>query len=327
MRDPAERRREERTAITFRQLATEYMEKAEKGLVLSNRSGRSKKAGTIVIDKYRIKHLVRHFGDKAVKNIDRGDCQRCLEALIAGQHGAARTYGLLGGVLTYAVGQGYIATSPARGVSTPADGMRHFRLDAKGFRSLGEALAAAEPRMESWQALGVIRLLALTGARRNEIQRLRLAEIDWEGKCLRLGDTKTGASVRPLGEPALRILRALVNRGGRPESVWVFPGRSPRKPFNGLGDRHIGAWSRIVGDGYTPHSLRHAFASACADLGLSELTIAYLLGHATARTGSITRGYIKPDAVLLAAANQVSRYIWEAMTGDPLIAEVGDALD
>ena len=108
------------------------------GLVLSNRSGRAKKPGTITIDKYRMKHLVRHFGDKLVKNIDRGDCQRCLEMLIAGKHGAARTYGFLGGVLTYAVGQGYIATNPAHGVPTPADRRRNFKLDAKGYRALGD---------------------------------------------------------------------------------------------------------------------------------------------------------------------------------------------
>ena len=68
---------------------------------------------------------------------------------------------------------------------------------------------------------------------------------------------------------------------------------------------------------YTAHSLRHAFASACDDLGLSELTIATLLGHASAKEGSVTRGYItKPDAVLLAAADKVSRYIWQAMTSE-----------
>jgi integrase len=78
-----------------------------------------------------------------------------------------------------------------------------------------------------------------------------------------------------------------------------------------------------VGAGYTPHSLRHAFASAADELELSELTIAMLLGHASARKGSTTRGYIsKPDAVLLAAADKVSRHIWQAMSGQGTSAEV-----
>jgi integrase len=114
-------------------------------------------------------------------------------------------------------------------------------------------------------------------------------------------------------------LKAAANRPGRPNSEYLLPGRDPRKPFNGLG----GAWARIVGTDYTPHSLRHAFASTCDEIGLSELTVATLLGHSSARSGSTTRGYIsKPDAVLLAAADKATRHIWEAMTGERFGAEV-----
>ena len=323
-RDPAERRLEERHAITFKELANEYMEKAEQGLILG-RKDKPKKAGTIAIDRYRLKHLIAHFGNRAVKNITLGDCQKCLEGLMAGKHGAARTYGLLGGLFTYALRQGYIHTNPARGVRTPADGERDFRLDLDGYKALGAALAAAERRCEPWQGVGAIRLLALAGARKGEVLKLRISEVDFKDRCLRLGDTKTGESTRALGEPALRLLKALIDRPGRPHSPYVFPGRDPRKPFNGLGGTFGGAWGRIVGDAYTPHGLRHAFASACNDLDLGELTIAYLLGHASARTGTVTRGYIKPpDAVLLAAADKVSRYIWQGMTGEVLSAEDGE---
>jgi integrase len=328
-KDPAERRREERTAITFRQLSVEYMEKAEQGLILSNRTGRAKKSGTVTIDKYRMTHLVRHFGDKLVKNVDRGDCQRCLEMLIAGKHGAGRTYGLLGGVFTYAVGQGYITANPARGVPTPRDRRRKFKLDPSGYRALGKALEAAEARCEPWQAVGAIWLIALVGLRKNEAQRLALREIDLAGHCLRYGDTKAGEdmpqNVRPLGEPAIVLLDKLMRRGGRPESPWLFPGRNPKKPFNGLGDSKNGCWTRIVGTAYSPHFLRHAFGSACHAVGLSDLTRDYLMGHAAARTESTGRGYVSPlDDVLLAAADKVSGYIWEAMTREPAKAG-GDA--
>lgn len=323
-KDPAERRQEERRAITFEELATEYMEKAEKGLILVK--GKPKKASTLAIDKYRIKHLTAHFGKQPVKNITSDDCQRCVEVLIAGGNGAARTFGLLGGILTYAKRMGYIHGNPAHGggIEKPADGKRDFRLDLDGYKALGRALEAAERRLEPWQAVAAIRLVALTGARKGEVLKLRISEVDLKDRCLRLGDTKTGESTRALGEPALRLLKTLISRPGRPHSPYVFPGRDPRKPFNGLGGTFGGAWDRIVGDGYTPHGLRHAFASTCDDLDLGELTIAYLLGHASARTGTVTRGYIKrPDAVLLAAADKVQRYIWEAMTGEPLSTEIG----
>ena len=316
--DPAERQREERNAITFKQLAEEYMEKARAGLILG-RKGNPKKPGTVALDKYRMPHLVAHFGSRVVRHIDRADCVRCLEKLIAGKHGAARTYGLLGGVLSYAVAQGYIEANPAHGVKKPADRRREFRLDAEGYRVLGKSLEAAEERVEVWQAVTAIWLLALTGCRKSEVLKLRTTEVDFQGRCLRLGDTKTGGSTRPLGEAALRILKAALARPGRALSPYVLPGRDPRKPFNGLG----GAWARIVGGDYTAHCLRHAFASACDELELSELTIAMLLGHASAKGGSMTRGYIsKPDAVLLAAADKVTRHIWQSMTGEALGAEV-----
>jgi integrase len=313
--DPAERKFAERNAISFKALADEYMDKARAGLILG-RKGRPKKPGTVAIDRYRVAHLVGYFGAKPVKDIDRAECQRCIEKLIAGRHGAARTYGLLGGILSYAIQQGYVASNPAHGIRKPADGQRDFRLDATGYRALGLALEAAEARAEPWQAVGSIRLLALTGCRKGEIRKLQLTEVDLQGRCLRLGDTKTGQSIRPLGEPVLRVLRSILNRPNRPTSKFVFPGRDPRKPFNGFGGATEGAWHRIVGGEYSAHGLRHAFASACDELGLSELTIATLLGHASAKSGSTTRGYIKkPDAVLLAAADSVSEYISNAMAG------------
>lgn len=323
--DPADRAREIREAITFQQLADEYMERARAGhLVLPGRTrGKSKKLSTVAIDGYRIKHLTAHFRQQPVRTITRVDCERCLDRLIEGKHGASRTFGLLGGIFSFAVRQGYITSNPAHGVTTPADGKREFRLEVDGYRALGKALEAAEAQGESWQAVAAIRLLALTGTRKSEVLRLKLSEIDLAGRCLRLGDTKTGASLRVLGEPALRLVRELVNRGGRPHSEYLFPGRDPRKPFNGLGGTFGGAWERIVGGTYTPHGLRHAFASACEDVELSELTVATLLGHRSARTGSTTRGYIKKaDAVLVAAVDKVTRHIWEAMTGERFGAEI-----
>ncbi|MET0192879.1 MAG: tyrosine-type recombinase/integrase, partial [Hyphomicrobiaceae bacterium] len=222
--DPVQGRQDERGAITFHSLAKDYLENAEKGLIVT-RARRRKKPGTVTIDKYRMRHLIAHFGDKPVKDIHRSDCQRCLEKLIEGRHGATRTFGLLGAVLSYAVDRQHISLNPARGIATPADGRREFRLDADGYRALGQALEAAEARAEAWQAVAAIRLLALTGCRKGEILRLQRTEVDVANRCLRLRDTKTttnetAPSVRPLSEAALDVLRAVLARPGRPESPY-----------------------------------------------------------------------------------------------------------
>ena len=61
-------------------------------------------------------------------------------------------------------------------------------------------------------AILAIRLLALTGCRRGEIERLQWAEIDLEACCLRLSDTKEGKSVRPIGKAARGLLRPALAR-------------------------------------------------------------------------------------------------------------------
>jgi integrase len=63
----------------------------------------------------------------------------------------------------------------------------------------------------------------------------------------------------------------------------------------------------------TPHTLRHSFASVAADLGMSELTIAGLLGH---RIGTVTARYAHTaDAVLIAAADRVASAIARKLAG------------
>jgi integrase len=318
--DPAEQRLEERQAITVGDLCGEYLAKAEAGLIIG-RKGLPKKASTLEIDRGRIaRHIVPLLGKKPIKDLNTADVKRFLDAVAGGKTAAivktkprglarvtggataaVRAVGLLGGMLSYAREMGYIEHNPAHGVRKPADKRRSFRLAAEEYRCLGEALQAADRNGERWQAVSAIRLLALTGCRRSEVLNLKWSEVDFETSCLRLGDTKTGASIRPLPGPARTIL-ANSKRGGD----YVFPGLS-----RGVFPK---AWRRIVGTGYSPHGLRHAYASAAHQLGLGELTIKALLGHA--RLG-VTSGYITTvDSVLLDAAEKVAGYIEGAMSGE-----------
>jgi integrase len=285
-----------------------------------------KKASTLEIDRGRIaRHIVPLLGKKPLKDLTSADIRRFLEAVMSGKTAATvrtkprglarvtggataavRAVGLLGGMLTYAKEIGYIDHNPAHGIRKPADKHRSFQLAPEEYRSLGQALETAEGKREHWQAIAATRLLAVTGCRRSEILNLKWSEVDFKGSCLRLGDTKTGASLRPLPEPAHAILAHLKRDGD-----YVFPGVS-------RGDRSYAsvfpkAWRRIVGTDYSPHGLRHAYASSAHELGLGELTIKALLGHA--RLG-VTSGYIVTgDTLVLSAAEKVARYVDGAMSG------------
>jgi integrase len=93
---------------------------------------------------------------------------------------------------------------------------------------------------------------------------------------------------------------------------FVFPARSRTdKSYTSVFPK---TWLRIVGNDYSPHGLRHAYASAAHELNFGELTIKALLGHARA---GVTSGYVaRVDDLLLAAAEKVARYIWRSMTGE-----------
>ena len=252
-------------------------------------------------------------------------------AIVKGGKGTAtRTMALLSTILTYAVEEGCRSDNPARGIVLPSYNKRKIHLDTNQYAALGRALAAAEARGEPWQAVEAMRLLALTGCRASEITGLKRTECDLRGSCLRLGDTKTGASVRPLGTPALEVLRAVLARSN---GTYVFPalrgsttqdGKGSPKPYRGLPkawDRIRNAKTQTEGQvaepsiaSLTPHGLRHAFASVADDLGFTEATIGAMLGHSG---GGTTRGYIhKLDPVLIAAADRVSQHIAAAMEGE-----------
>jgi integrase len=324
--DPAEKRWNERKAITVADLCQEYLAKAERGLVIG-RKGLPKKASTLEIDRGRVaRHIIPLLGKKPLKDLTSADVKRFLEAVISGKTAttvktkarglarvtggataAVRAMGLLGGMLTYAKEHAYIEHNPAHGVRKPSDNRRSFRLGSEGYRSLGTALEAAEGRGEHWQAITGIRLIALTGCRRSEILNLKWPEVDAANSCLRFGDTKTGASVRPLPKAAQAILAGIERR-----CEFVFP--AINRNDRSYASVFPKSWRRITGNSYSPHGLRHAYASAAHELGLGELTIKALLGHS--RVG-VTSGYIATvDSFVLTAAEKVARYVEMATTGN-----------
>jgi integrase len=336
--DPLLERKTRRASLTVAQLCDHYMKAAEKGLILGRRKNRPKKASTIEIDHGRVeRHIKPLLGSKLVIDLTRADITKFVRDVSAGKTArkdrsgkngarvevkggtgtAARTTGLLGGILTYAVDEGIIAASPAQGVKLPADNVRTRRLVADEYRALGKALGGSEAEYDTPQAITGAWLLALTGCRLGEIESLRWSEVDEEGHCFRLEDSKSGASVRAVGREVFDVLRAVKRISGNP---YVLPALRKTGHYNGL----AGAWGRFMVradlEGVTPHTMRHSFASVAGDIGYADSTIAALIGHSG---GTVTSKYVhRLDSVLVAAANKVSGEIYRQMTG-----EVGKVLE
>lgn len=331
--DPAEMRQVDRTAMTVADLCREYLDRCEKGLIVTRRK-KAKKASTLYTDRGRAeRHIIPLLGTRTVKDLTSADLRGFVRDVIAGKTAvdvrtkargrarvtggegtATRTMALFSTILSYAKDEGYRDDNPAIGIRVPAYNKRTGRLSDAEYRRIGRRLAAAERISARWQAVEAIRLIALTGCRRGEIEGLQRAEVDLERQVLRLADTKTGPSVRPIGRAACDVLRRIMERTKGKD---LFPAARGSGRYAGLPKE----WSRIIRrrlPEVTPHTLRHAFASVGEDLGFTLPTIGALLGHAG---HGVTAGYIhKVDSALVAAANRIADEIAGVM-GDHRTSE------
>jgi integrase len=204
--------------------------------------------------------------------------------------------------------------SPTRVVETARGEAKYRVLSPEELGALGKALEKATAT--SPMAAAAIRLIALTGLRREEACGLEWAKADPAGCCLRLVETKTGRSMRPIGQAARDLLAGLPRREG---SAWVFPNRA------GTGSAELKSEIASIFDaaGLTDarsHDLRRTFGSVAADEGYSNAMIGEILGHA--QRGVTQRHYIRrPDAALVAAADRVAARIAKAMEGQSEVIE------
>jgi integrase len=323
--DPAGVKQAIRKAITVAELCDGYMVDAKAGLVLT-RFGSGKKASTLAIDQGRIaRHIKPLIGRLAVAAVTDTDVKELRDAVATGKtagmtktglRGLARVRGgkgtatrvlrLLGAIFTYAIQHKFRSDNPVRGVPQFRDGQRERRLSKSEYRALGKALRQADKSV--WPpAVAAARFLALSGWRSGEALSLKWSEVDLVARTAILPGTKTGRSMRPLSAAACEVLLKLPRIGDL-----IFPSSRGGGPMPKLA-KH---WARIMklaglSADVSPHTLRHSFASAAADLGYSDLIIAALLGH---KSRTVTSRYARAaDPVLLAAADATANRIRELM--------------
>src|SRR3546814_6670493 len=99
---------------------------------------------------------------------------------------------------------------------------------------MGQALADLETEGGNPIGIAVLRMTMLTGARPGEIEGLTWAEVDMENQCLRLAQSKTGYSARPLSQAAVSVLEAVP----RTQSPYVFPATRGNGHFKGRSEAH-----------------------------------------------------------------------------------------
>ena len=156
------------------------------------------------------------------------------------------------------------------------------------------------------QQADIIRLLLLTGCRRNEIVGLRWSEV--HDDCLVLADSKTGPRTVPLNTQARRVLE----RQPRGENPFVFPStcdpsrpRGPNLPLWYSVRRQAGIKDVRL------HDLRHTHASHAVMNGVPVPAVSRLLGHSSVRM-TLRYAHLQ-DRKIEAAAERVGRSIASIM--------------
>jgi integrase len=329
--DPAGEQRAERRASTVDELAAAFLEERE---------GKTKPSTLREYARMYQADIAPAFGKKTARDLTRHEVARLHHSLRATPYLANRVRSLIGAMYRWGEVRGILpdGIQPTRGVEAfPEEGRERY-LTEEELARLGNALRKAErtgiapdPKRAQLHAarhrksavrgkqkrtpladkgrlspanpyaISAIRLLLLTGMREQEVLSLQWSSIDLDGARLRLPDTKTGLSWRPLGGAAVQLLREVPRMG---QSAFVFPGRDAKHPLTDI--KHV--WQAVRYEAGLPdlrlHDLRHHFASTGAQHGLSLVALGAVLGH---RELATTRKYAHlGDDPMKRAADQIS---------------------
>jgi integrase len=232
-------------------------------------------------------HILPRLGRRPISELTRQDIAKLHHELSDKPYQANRTLALLSKFFNWAEKHGLRpdGANPCRHVEKYREGRRERFLSQAEMSRLGDALREVEQdkSCSPW-VVAAIRLLTLTGARRNEILTLRWEHVSEEHGCLMLPDSKTGRKAVRLSPPALALLQAIPRLEGNP---YVICGKKPGRHLVNIEKpwRRIRAAAKL--DDVRLHDLRHSFASVAASGGQSLIVIGKLLGHSQPATTAL----------------------------------------
>jgi integrase len=339
--DPAKEKAAARSALTFGNLVTEYLE---------NIAAKKKPA---THDLYS--HLLKKY---ALDTLEKRPAASVTSLDIAPIHLKMKTkattgnrlLAVLSAMFTWAMDAKLLPKmeNPAAGIEKFKEAKRERFLASAELLRLGDAISEAETDGILWEpdpekktkhapkaenrrvkidatVAAALRLYVLTGARRNEILSLTWDMVDLERGLLFLPDSKTGQKTIILNAPSQLILSELPRL-----DRYVVPGR-PRKLPDGTWESRPRAdlkrpWTAIrkhaglMADADNPrfrvrlHDLRHTFASVGAGSNMGLPIVGKLLGHKQSRTTE-RYAHLEADPVRK-ASDAIGSRISEAMGGN-----------
>ena len=251
---------------------------------------------------------------KPITHVERPEIVAAMRELRDKPYQANHLRAMLRGFFSWCEGDGALlkpGQSPAHGIKAFPSQKRSFVFEGDQLYRFREALDKGEGTM--WPpAISAMRLLLFTGMRKEEVINLKWREVDFEGRRIKLEDSKTGARPVPLGKDAIAILEKAKANAAMFASEYVFPAPSDRsKPIAGFDKM----WRKLRKAAGLPnlrvHDLRHNFGGMAAASTRSAVHVKGLLGHTQIGT---TDRYMKlAEHPLQEAADATNDAIAEAM--------------
>ncbi len=285
--DPAAEIKATREAPTMRDLATDYLERH----AIPN-----KRPASVRDDQYKLdRAILPRLGRVKVAAVTRREIEVLHNALRTTPYHANRVLALLSKMFNLAVAWGWRGDNPARGIPRFQEDRHERWLSTDELARLWAVLEQHQNR----RAANAVKLMILTGARRNEVLTATWDQFDFE----RAVWTKPSHHTKqkktehvPLSAQALALISAM-KQDDDPDSPYLFPGNAPDKPLTDIRD----FWQRVRGEagieGVRLHDLRHTYASSLVSRGVSLHIVGRLLGHTqpqtTARYAHVADGALR----------------------------------
>jgi integrase len=252
------------------------------------------------------RHIIPEFGDRPIRDIKSADVMRWHQTLANRTSSERVALSTLSGLMRYAEDHGVrpMGSNPCKGLRKKTKSGRGSHLPNSAIRHLWASLEALQTSIPD--ACDAVRLLLLTGARRQEILGL-----EWDailGRRAVLEDAKEGPRTIWLNAPAKTILE---ERRLRSTGKYVFPGRRADRPM-AIMDREWKAIREHAGlQGLRLHDLRHHFAAVGVSNGIDLRMVSELLGHIEIES-TLIYAHLS-TASLTKSASKVSSLIDRAM--------------
>jgi integrase/recombinase XerC len=196
----------------------------------------------------------------------------------------------IGAFFAWCKASGFIATNPAETVLAPRRDTQEQPMPSDADVSRLLALLADPAIPADFRALGLFG--ALAGMRRNEILSLRWADVNLDGRFLRILISK---SKRPRNVPLADPLVQFLMDRPQGDAGYVFPalyGKEAKKRSPSVA-RDFNAWLRSQGFGFTHKGLRHWCNDSLRRMGLEGIARRNVIGHTTEAVNAI---YCHPQA-------------------------------